>query len=68
MAQDHIIFTLVHFNGCAGAKAPHSIIFNVGIQRLQIAPRRIVSGFNAKAHYCHISNHALLFDNDASPN
>ena len=36
MAQDHIIFTLVHFNGCAGAKAPHSIIFNVGIRRLQI--------------------------------
>ncbi len=35
--QDHIIFTLVHINGCVGAKAPHSIIFNVGIQRLQIA-------------------------------
>ena len=36
MAQGHIIFTLVNFNGCAGAKAPHSIIFNVGIQQLQI--------------------------------
>jgi hypothetical protein len=40
-AQDHIMYMLVHINGCVGAKAPHSIILNVGIRRLQIMPRRI---------------------------
>jgi hypothetical protein len=62
MAQDHIIFTLVHFNGCAGVKAPHSIIFN---GHLTVAKSQDAKSCNAKAYY---SNRALLFGNDALPN